>query len=337
VLNLRAVAGEYDFQERHLEIPKLPVLLSNQQRAGYKVYLDPAEYGSDALVLINLSYDGDPEIAKWLGNRDFRRALALGLDRDQFNEVFWLGVGTPGSPVVTESHPYNPGPEWRKKWSVYDPKQANEMLDKVGLDKKDPEGFRLRTDGKGRLRIQIAARVAMFMDFVGMIEMAKEQWKKIGIDVEVAGLERTLYETRMRGNELQAVMTMNTGSEVLWSYPQNILPVSPESPNGPMYSRWYNSGGKQGKEPTDPQVLKALDLFRSAGGLKEAERIRAAQEIWKIVIDEQWGIGIVGQGPAFMGVRVAKANMGNIPGRLSLIRDARIPGGSHPATYFFKS
>ena len=29
------------------------------------------------------------------------------------------------------------------------------MLDKLGLAKKDAEGFRLRTDGKGRLRIEM--------------------------------------------------------------------------------------------------------------------------------------------------------------------------------------
>ena len=51
--------------------------------------------------------------------------------------------------------PYSPGKEWRKKWSTLDPKQANELLDKIGLAKKDGEGYRLRTDGKGRLRIEL--------------------------------------------------------------------------------------------------------------------------------------------------------------------------------------
>ena len=44
--------------------------------------------------------------------------------------------------------PYSPGPEWRKKWSTLDVKQANALLDKIGLTKKDGEGFRLRTDGR---------------------------------------------------------------------------------------------------------------------------------------------------------------------------------------------
>ena len=52
----------------------------------------------------------DPEIAKWLTNADFRRALSLGIDRDQLNETFWLGVGTPGSTAPAESAAAEPGP-----------------------------------------------------------------------------------------------------------------------------------------------------------------------------------------------------------------------------------
>ena len=47
VLNLRAIAGEYDYQARHIDIGKLPVFLENQQKGNYKVYLDPGDYGGD--------------------------------------------------------------------------------------------------------------------------------------------------------------------------------------------------------------------------------------------------------------------------------------------------
>ena len=137
VLNLRAVAGEYDLQERHIDIAKLPVILENQEKGGYTVHLDQAYNGSDSVLQINQSYDADPEIAKWLTNADFRRALSLGLDRDQLNETFWLGVGMPGSVVPAESSPYNPGPEYRTTWSTHDVDKANAMLDALGLTKKD--------------------------------------------------------------------------------------------------------------------------------------------------------------------------------------------------------
>ena len=45
--------------------------------------------------------------------------------------------------------PEYPGDEWRTKWHTLDLAQANSLLDKIGLDKKDASGMRLRADGKG--------------------------------------------------------------------------------------------------------------------------------------------------------------------------------------------
>src|SRR5207244_8035925 len=44
VINLRAIAGEYDYASRHMDLGKLPVFLENQQRGNYKVYLGPGDY-----------------------------------------------------------------------------------------------------------------------------------------------------------------------------------------------------------------------------------------------------------------------------------------------------
>src|SRR6202021_2084815 len=139
VINLRAMAGEYDEQERHIDLGKLPILLENESKGNNKVHLDRSFAGTDFLLNVNQSYVADPEIRKWLTNADFRRALSLGIDRDQLNETFWLGVGTPGSPAPGETMPQSPGPDWRKKWSVLDVAQANAMLDKIGLAKKDAD------------------------------------------------------------------------------------------------------------------------------------------------------------------------------------------------------
>jgi hypothetical protein len=75
---LRVIAGEYDLQERHVSLPKLPVIIENQKKGNYTLHLDTAQMGSDAALLVNTAYEADPEIAKWLTTRDFRRALALG-------------------------------------------------------------------------------------------------------------------------------------------------------------------------------------------------------------------------------------------------------------------
>jgi peptide/nickel transport system substrate-binding protein len=247
-------------------------------------------------------------------------------------------VGTPGSVAPSESMPYSPGPEWRKKWSTYNPKLANEFLDKLGLTKKDTEGYRLRTDGKGRIRLELLTAAGSFIPHTQICEMIKQQWKKIGIDADVKEVERNLFFTRINNNEQQIAIWLNDGSEVLYLFPRHALPVDPvEALLGHPIARWFASNGQQGKAPKDPQLLKALELFRGAAGQKEKERYKTAQEIWKIMVDEQFSIGTVGQSPANLGVRIVSKRMGNIPARQVNAVHCRTPGSSHPATFYFKA
>lgn len=338
VLNLRAVAGEYDLQERHVRLDNLPVLLENQQKGNYTVHLDPALNGSDVAIHMGMAYKGDPEIAKWIRNKDFRHALSLGIDRDQLNETFWLGVGVPGSTAPAESTLYSPGPEYRKKWAVYDPEQANQILDRIGLDKKDAEGFRLRTDNGQRLRLELITVGGQFVPYTQIGEMIVQHWKKIGIDVAVKEMERNQAFGTTANNGHQMILWANDGSEMLYLFPRHALPVDPvECHMGMAYAKWYASGGTQGEKPDDPEMLRAFELFAKAPTLSEKEQIETAKEIWKIIVEQQWSIGTVGQSPAFMGVRVVKNNMGNIPQRQINAQHCRTPGSSLPPTFFFKS
>lgn len=335
VLNLRAIAGEYDYQARHVALANLPVLLENAATGNYRVYLDPAQHGADAGLQINQSYEADPEIGKWLRNVDFRRALSLGIDRDAINEVIFLGIGTPGSAVVAESSPFNPGPEYRTLWATYDPDKANEMLDAIGLDQKDAEGYRLRTDNGERLVLEVNP-IPAFIQFTAVAEMVKEDWAEIGIFLNVVEQERGLVEQRRAANELQMFLWQNDGTDELYLYPYHALPVANNSGTGPAYGNWYSSGGTQGIEPPpDSSVRKVLDMFSQGLKATPEERIAIGQEIWKIITDEVWTIGIVGQSGAFMGVRVVKNNMGNIPSRQFNIQAGQTPNISRPATFYF--
>jgi len=338
VINLRAIAGEYDFQQRHLDLGKLPVFIENQVKGAYKVHLDPGDYGGDMIIKFNLSYEADPEIAKWMNTADFRRALAIGIDRDQINETFWLGTGTPSSVVPADGNKYNPGPQYRKMWATLEVKKANEMLDKIGLAKKDAEGFRLRTDGKGRLRIEIMTLGGQFLQFTQIAEMIREQWKKIGIDLVVQEVERSLAIQRTAANEQQLAAWNNDGSEHLFTFPLHVFPfdlIAVVATSGPLYAKWFQSAGTQGKEP--PARMKELmEKFKKAYGVPEKERIALGKEVWKIAAEEVYIIGVIGMGPASMGVRVVKTNMGNIPSRQYNSPDGKTPTISRPVTFFYK-
>ena len=139
VLNLRAVAGEYDLQERHIDLAKLPVILENQEKGGYTVHLDLAYNGSDSVLQINQSYDADPEIAKWLTNADFRRALSLGTrprpaQRDLLARRRHAGLGRAGGELALQSGP-------RVSHHLVDPRRRQGQRD-ARCARPDQEGQR---------------------------------------------------------------------------------------------------------------------------------------------------------------------------------------------------
>ena len=143
--------------------------------------------------------------------------------------------------------------------------------------------------------------------------------------------------TRNSGSENQMIAWANDGSEMIYLFPRHALPVdAAEAHMGQAFARWYASRGTAGKKPDDPEMLRAMEMFRSAFGATEAERVNTAKELWKIIVEQMWSIGTVGQSPAVMGVRIVKNNMGNVPERTVNAQHARTPHSSMPISYYFK-
>ena len=111
VLNLRAIAGQYDLQERHTDhrqaagVPREPGQGRLRRPARPRAATAPTPRSRSTRATTPT-----PRSRSGCTTRDFRRALSLGIDRDQLNETFWLGVGTPGSVAPAETHALQPGP-----------------------------------------------------------------------------------------------------------------------------------------------------------------------------------------------------------------------------------
>ena len=336
VVNFRAIAGQYDWQARHIQLAKLPVLLQNQKANNYKVYLDPGTYGTDMQIAFNHSYEKDPELARWIGNTDFRRALSLAIDRDELNQIFWLGIGQPRTIVPSDDNPYNPGPEYSTLWATHDPDKANAMLDKLGLTKKDSDGYRLRTDGKGRLSFEALVFAASGMPYTEIFELVRTHCQAIGVDLQVNEVERSLGEARIQANEHQMMAWVGDGIDHLFSFPNTVLPMSAGALSGPQWGLWNATNGARGKQP-DAWMVKVMENYKRAFGLKQEERIPLVKEIWALLVDNVHAIGTVGLSPAFMGVRVVKNTMGNVPARQYNSPDVRTPSVSKVMTVYFKA
>jgi peptide/nickel transport system substrate-binding protein len=337
VINLRAIAGEYGEQARHIDLTKLPVLLENQEKGNYTVHLDTSRMGGEAYMCVNTSYSADPEKGKLLADVNFRRALSLGINRDAINEVMFLGLGTPGSIAPAEGSVFSPGPDsiWRVKWSTFEPDKANAMLDELGLTKRDGDGYRVYPENGKRISLELLTYVA-FMDYTALGEMIAENFKDLGIEIKVVEMERTASQTRRRENLVELTIDTTWGAENIFGHPTELWPISSYSCAGPDFGRYVASQGKEGVAPP-PDMVRLDELYQSATQAPPDQRQAIIEEIWTILLDNQWAIGTVGLSPAIQGVRVVKNTLGNMAARQVNSAISDNPAGSRPEQWYFKN
>jgi peptide/nickel transport system substrate-binding protein len=332
VMALKAASGELDFMELQFTAAQLPVLIQNQDKGNYKVYLDPQQAGLG--LALNLAYDEDPVLGELYRNADFRRALSLGIDRNQVNETFFLGTGIPSAASPAPENKYYPGDEWQTKWATFDVAQANQLLDKIGLTQKDAEGYRLRKDGK-RLTLEFMA-VDRLVDQAQLGERLKLFWKQIGVDLSVQSASTNLAQQRIQANQAQMTVN-NAGTDDVWLSPGFQTPIGGgfSAIMGVPYAAWINSAGRQGKEPF-AEIKKAVELYDKGKTAATAEeRIAIGKELTRFAIDQVFGIGLV-SADLTAGIRIAKNTMGNIPARYLNTNVLLTPVTAMPQTYYFK-
>ncbi len=337
-ISLRTVSGQYDFQDRGLQVDKLPVLVNNQERGDYTVHKAP-NGTMDCTIRLNLSYSKVPEIGELIRNVDFRRALSLGINRDQINQTFFLGSSKQSAVMPAQRSPYHPGSEWKTKWATHDVKQANALLDRIGLSKKDDEGFRLLPSGAGRLRLDIESSFGL-SNYPAVGEMIRKQWADIGIDATNETVEATLLiERTLTGDLMMSVITTITDDP--FTLPDSFLPTVTDSYIGLIgipYAKWFTSGGRDGEEPPASlsKLKDAMELYYRGLELGKEERIPLGQELFRTHADQVWSIGLVGFGLAGNGLYCASNRLGNVPGTIINNSPLKAPSNVMPMTLYYK-
>ena len=75
-LNLAAIAGDFDIQERHIQMTNYPVFKDQEKAGKYKVLTWPTFGGADAVVMFNQTYKADPEMGRLMATKEFRIAMS---------------------------------------------------------------------------------------------------------------------------------------------------------------------------------------------------------------------------------------------------------------------
>jgi peptide/nickel transport system substrate-binding protein len=335
-LNLAAIAGELDQQERHVKLANYPVLKEEQQKSGkYNVYLWSSTGGEEAGVIFNLTYAKDPELTEMWSNLEFRKAVSHAIDRAEIQESIFLGTGEPRHGIIKPGHPWYPGDEVAQMYTEFDPDLANEILDGLGYTERDGEGYRLLPSGK-RVGFELSAVPALGA-YVPVAELIVADLKEVGIWVDLQVRERDLHFQMRQANELMAEVwnqdsagTMFSGSTKFDLRPG----IYGNLTYGPLFKTWYDTNGKEGVEPPAPwkRIVELQDEARTVGPERQAE---IAQEIFTLWVENLYDIGTVGLTATDQGVVVVNKDLRNVPENLTKDWALRTPGNGKPEIWFF--
>ena len=93
-------------------------------------------------------------------------------------------------------------------------------------------------------------------------------------------------------DENQIRVSWGDGSEHLFTFPGHVFPAFTSNEMGSALGLWFQSNGEKGQEP-HPELKEVMTLYKKAFGVPEAERIEIGKQIWRIVLDQAWSVGLV--------------------------------------------
>jgi peptide/nickel transport system substrate-binding protein len=334
-LNLAAIAGNFDEQERHIDMATYPVLKEQEAKDGkYRVITWPTFGGSDAAVVFNQTFKGDAKVADLLRQKNFRIAMSYAIDRDQIKESVFMGLGEPRQAVPAPWSPFYPGDAVAKKYTEYNPDEANALLDKLGLDKKDSEGYRLYPSGS-RVVVELGV-VPAFANWPDVGQLIGRDWQKVGIQTIVQIRERATHFQMRESDDLQ----IEIWNEDTTGYPFTGAPkfdprTSPGLALGRAYQKWYTSNGKEGMEPP-AEMKRVTELIDQAKSASPEQQVKMAKELFTIWAEQLYEVGTIGLTPMVQGVVVINKNMRNIPATLGNDWPLRTPGNARTEQFYFR-
>lgn len=327
----RTMAGETDAYTRAFQLGDLPLLQANAENGGYQVFLWPSTGGNDIGLHMNMTYNTDPEIGKWIRTADFRKALSLGINREQINEVMFHGLGTIQAWIPHPETPYYPGAQWASVDISHDPVTANRILDGLGLTAKDADGYRMRSDGTGPIELSIAfpndesAKIA---------PMVQQMWRDIGIKLVLD--TTSVYYQIMRNDT--GYMALHTDFSAYHADPwmigwNRVTPVTTSAQIAAAIGLYFQTQGAEGMAPgpnsdflpaappnnyaADPSgsLMMLQEIYVKGRSLPRfsPERVELGKQIFQTNVEEKYTLGSIGFTATRRGVMVNRKNFRNVP------------------------
>lgn len=284
-------AGESDLQARYLNFDNYTFLKRGEQRNGYKVRLWRTGPGSQWALYPNLNVE-NPVWRKLMRDVRFRRALSLAVDRHEINEVIYFGLGIEGQNTLLPQSPLY-RPEYRSAWAQYDLKEANHLLDEIGL-KRGSGGIRQLSDGQpAEIIVEDNGESSEQSD---VLELIRDSWRHLGIRLFAKPSQLTLFRDRVFSGA--AMMSLDKGIENGLATPEmppwELAPTTQQEYEWPKWGQYFETKDMAGKPPDLPSAIRLKDLYQKwLAATDSDQQTRIWRKMLKIWADEVYSIGTV--------------------------------------------
>ena len=289
----KMISGVVDYKAQSVNLPQAPVLLENKEQGAYDVALRPTI--AQTTFAFNLT-DKDLEKRAVFNDVNFRRAMSVGMNRDQINEIAFFGLGKPTqytafdpdtTPFITE--------EQRGRWTQYDMKQASELLDKAGVVDKNGDGLRDLPSGK---KFELNINYATQATPTELVEIIANNWNDLGVKTTIKEVTSDEYRNSQTANDL-SVLSWVMGrplAEMAGSTKTLVPPFGDffDLRTGMLWSQFIDTKGAEGVEPPAKVMeLKTLaeKFVTLKAGSEESNKLGA--QIADIMADELYILGTV--------------------------------------------
>ena len=334
LIPIKAGSGETDLQSRGLNFTNYTLLKRSEKKFGYSTKLWRTAKGARWAIYPNLNFR-DMEWRKLFRNVNFRRALSIAIDRHEINQVFYYGLAREtNNSVLRESPLFDE--KFANRWSQFDLNTANQMLDDLGLVKRNSKGFRLLPNGQPmELTVVFSTEENEPSD---ILELVSDTWRKIGIKVLSKPLHREVMRNRIfSGNVQMSIWSgLENGIPNASSSPAELAPTSQQQLQWPMWGQYLETGGKSGQaiDMKVPQKLFELkDAWREARS--EGDRIKIWHEMLDTYTSNVFSIGIIASVPQ---VVLVNNSLQNVPDKAIYNWDPGAHFGIYrPCTFWFDS
>ncbi|MBC7319285.1 ABC transporter substrate-binding protein, partial [bacterium] len=324
---MKAISGEIDMESHPIGIDfkDYPLFMEHKDRGNYRVILgSPLE--ANAITIVFNYVHPDPILRKIFNDRRFRIAMSYAINRDEIVGLLFTAGNYKAE--VRQVAPVKESPfyteELAKAYTKYDPKEANRLLDEMGL-KRGPDGYRLRPDGKPLIITIETATIQWWIDTANLVA---EYWKKVGINTAIKPEDSTLWGVRRRSALYD--VTLFAGAQGLGALTKSQLDTYTLRGLPEIAARWQS---KELQKEISPKIRHLIALGDQV--LVEPDKKRREKLVWEILNvhkEELYYIGICERLPK---IWIVKNTFRNVPVVIPTTDELGATGGVLNACQFY--